>query len=81
MDECFCDSCKRDKDLYQKAMRMLPLYETWKKLLDKDGVYDMQYKTTDLAGELARIYDAQELYLELSKLCEDCGDIQKKCGC
>lgn len=81
MDECFCDSCKRDKDLYQKAMRMLPLYETWKKLLDKDGVYDMQYKTTDVAGELARIYDAQELYLELSKLCEDCGDIQKKCGC
>jgi hypothetical protein len=81
MDECFCDSCKRNKDLYQKAMRMLPLYETWKKLLDKDGVYDMQYKTTDLAGELARIYDAQELYLELSKLCEDCGDIQKKCGC
>lgn len=81
LDECFCDSCKRNKDLYQKAMRMLPLYETWKKLLDKDGVYDMQYKTTDLAGELARIYDAQELYLELSKLCENCGDISKKCGC
>lgn len=41
----------------------------------------MQYKTTDVNGELARIYDAQELYLELSKLCESCGDIQKKCGC
>ena len=81
LDECFCDNCKRNKDLYQKAMRMLPLYETWKKLLDKDGVYDMQYKTTDANGELARIYDAQELYLELSKLCESCGDIQKKCGC
>jgi hypothetical protein len=81
LDECFCDSCKRNKDLYQKAMRMLPLYETWKKLLDKDGVYNMQYKTTDIAGELARIYDAQELYLELSKLCESCGNISKKCGC
>ena len=81
LDECFCDNCKRNKDLYQKAMRMLPLYETWKKLLDKDGVYDIQYKTTDINGELARIYDAQELYLELSKLCESCGDIQKKCGC
>ena len=31
----------------------------------KDWVYDIQYTTTDIAGELSKIYDAQELYLEL----------------
>jgi hypothetical protein len=75
-----CDKCKRDNILYQKALRLIPIYETWKKLLDKDGVYDIQYLTTDISGELARIYDATELYLELKKLCDAC-TTTKKCNC
>jgi hypothetical protein len=70
-----------DKVLYQKALRLLPTYETWKKLLDKDWVYDMQYKTADITQEISRLYEAKELYLELIKLCEDCGGTKKKCSC
>jgi hypothetical protein len=81
LDDSLCDECKLDKVLYQKALRLLPTYETWKKLLDKDWVYDMQYKNTDVDGELARIYDAQELYLELIKLCDECSTSTKGCGC
>jgi hypothetical protein len=81
LDDSLCDECKLDKVLYQKALRLLPTYETWKKLLDKDWVYDMQYKSTDISGELARIYDAQELYLELIKLCDECSTSTKGCGC
>jgi len=82
LDDSLCDDCKMDKVLYQKALRLLPTYETWKKLVDKDWIYDMQYKSTDAAGELARLYDAQELYLELKNLCADCGTSStKKCNC
>jgi len=81
LDDNLCDECKLDKVLYQKALRLLPTYETWKKLLDKDWVYDMQYKSNDVDGELARIYDAQELYLELIKLCDECSTSTKGCGC
>ena len=81
LDESLCDECKLDKVLYQKALRLLPTYELWKKLLDKDWVYDMQYASTDVSGELARLYDAEELYAELSKLCVECGDTTKKCNC
>lgn len=81
LDDSLCDECKLDKVLYQKALRLLPTYETWKKLLDKEWVYDMQYKSTDNSGELARIYDAQELYLELIKLCDECSTSTKGCGC
>jgi hypothetical protein len=82
LDDSLCDDCKMDKVLYQKALRLLPTYETWKKLLDKDWIYDMQYKSTDAAGELAKLYDAQELYLELKNLCVDCGTSStKKCNC
>jgi hypothetical protein len=81
LDDSLCDECKLDKVLYQKALRLLPTYETWKKLLDKDWVYDMQYKSNDVDGELARIYDAQELYLELIKLCDECSTSTKGCGC
>lgn len=81
LDESLCDECKMDKVLYQRALRLLPTYETWKKLLDKDWVYEMQYRTADVTGEISRLYEAQELYLELSKLCEDCGDSKKKCSC
>jgi hypothetical protein len=81
LDETLCDECKMDKVLYQKALRLLPTYETWKKLLDKDWVYDMQYKTADVTQEISRLYEAKELYLELIKLCEDCGDTKKKCSC
>jgi len=81
LDDSLCDECKLDKVLYQKALRLLPTYETWKKLLDKDWVYDMQYKSTDVSGELARLYDAEELYSELIKLCEECQSSTKKCNC
>lgn len=81
LDDTLCDDCKMDKVLYQKAIRLLSIYETWKKLLDKDWVYSIQYASTDIDGELARIYDAQELYTELIKFCEDCGDTTKKCNC
>lgn len=82
LDDSLCDDCKMDKVLYQKALRLLPTYETWKKLVDKDWIYDMQYKSTDAAGELARLYDVQELYLELKNLCADCGTSStKKCNC
>jgi hypothetical protein len=82
LDDTLCDACKMDKVLYQKALRLIPIYETWKKLLDKDWVYDMQYLSTDIDNELARIYDAQELYAEIKKLCADCGSSSgKKCNC
>jgi hypothetical protein len=82
LDDSLCDDCKMDKVLYQRALRLLPTYETWKKLVDKDWVYDMQYKSTDAAGELVKLYDAQELYLELKNLCVDCGTSStKKCNC
>ena len=82
LDDSLCDTCKMDKALYQKALRLIPIYETWKKLLDKDNVYDMQYLSTDANGELAQLYDAQELYEEIRKLCADCGDsTSKKCNC
>ena len=82
LDDSLCDDCKMNKVLYQKALRLLPTYETWKKLVDKDWVYDMQYKSTDTAGELAKLYDAEELYLELKNLCVDCGTSStKKCNC
>jgi hypothetical protein len=81
LDENLCDECKLDKVLYQKALRLLPTYEVWKKLLDKDWVYDMQYKSSDISGELARLYDAQELYLELIKLCDECKTSKNNCGC
>ena len=82
LDDNLCDECKMDKVLYQKALRLIPIYETWKKLLDKDWVYDIQYNSTDIDGELARIYDAQELYLEVKKLCADCGATNtKRCNC
>jgi hypothetical protein len=81
LDDHLCDACKLDKVLYQKALRLIPIYETWKKLLDKDWVYDIQYRTTDIAEELTKIYDAQELYLELKNLCTQCNDDPKKCSC
>lgn len=81
LDETLCDECKMDKVLYQKALRLLPTYETWKKLLDKDWVYDMQYKSTDVDEERTDLYDAQELYLELIKLCDECSTSTKGCGC
>ena len=77
-----CNECKMDKVLYQKALRLLPVYETWKKLLDKDWVYDVQYKTTDIGGGLEALYDAEELYQELKKLCVECeSTTSKNCGC
>ena len=82
LDDSLCDECKMDKALYQKAIRLIPIYETWKKLLDKDWVYDMQYLSTDASGELAQLYDAQELYAEIGKLCADCGgSATKRCKC
>jgi hypothetical protein len=81
LDDTLCDDCKMDKVLYQKAIRLLSVYETWKKLLDKDWVYNIQYASTDIDNELSRIYDAEELYKELIKFCEDCGDTDKKCNC
>jgi len=81
LDDTLCDECKLDKVLYQKELRLLPTYETWKKLLDKDWVYDMQYKSTDVDEEISRLYDAQELYLELIKLCDECSTSTKGCGC
>lgn len=81
LDDSLCDECKLDKVLYQKALRLLPTYEVWKKLLDKDWVYDMQYKTSDISGELERLYDAEELYLELIKLCDECKTSKNNCGC
>jgi hypothetical protein len=42
----------------------------------------MQYKSTDAAAELAKLYDAQELYLELKNLCVDCANSSTKpCNC
>jgi hypothetical protein len=76
-----CDDCKKDKNLQDLTLRILPVYETWKKLLDKDGVYEIQYASTDINGELARIYDAQELYLELKNLCHGCNSKKSGCGC
>jgi hypothetical protein len=83
LDDTLCDACKLDKVLYQKALRLIPIYETWKKLLDKDWVYDIQYQSTDIDGSLAAIYDADELYAELKLLCEECtnGSGNKKCNC
>jgi hypothetical protein len=82
LDDSLCDDCKMDKVLYQKALRLIPIYETWKKLLDKDNVYDIQYLSTDANGQLAQLYDAQELYEEIKKLCSGCEDSSnKKCNC
>jgi hypothetical protein len=82
LDANLCDECKLDKVLYQKALRLIPVYETWKKILDKDWVYDVQYQSTDINEGLQALYDAEELYAELKSLCADCGDsTYKKCGC
>lgn len=81
LDDTLCDACKLDKVLYQKALRLIPIYETWKKLLDKDWVYEIQYQSTDVAGSLAAIYDADELYLELKDLCDNCDYKSEKCNC
>lgn len=83
LDDTLCDACKLDKVLYQKALRLIPIYETWKKLLDKDGVYDIQYLTTDVDKNLEAIYSADELYAELKLLCEECANDSgnKKCNC
>ena len=81
LDDTLCDACKLDKVLYQKALRILPVYETWKKLLDRDWVYEIQYQSTDVAGSLVAIYDAEELYLELKDLCDSCDYKSEKCKC
>jgi|694.fasta_scaffold07897_7 hypothetical protein len=81
LDDTLCDACKLDKVLYQKALRLIPIYETWKKLLDRDWVYEIQYQSTDVAGSLIAIYDAEELYLELKDLCESCDYKSEKCNC
>ncbi len=81
LDDTLCDSCKMDKVLYQKALRFISIYETWKKLLDKDWVYEIQYQSTDIDQNLSALYNADELYLELKTLCDDCGDTSKKCNC
>ncbi len=81
LDDTLCDACKLDKVLYQKALRFISIYETWKKLLDKDWVYEIQYQSTDIDQNLTALYDADELYLELKNLCDDCGDTTKKCNC
>ena len=82
LDDTLCNECKMDKVLYQKALRLIPVYETWKKLLDKDWVYDVQYQSTDVNNYLSALYDAEELYLELKNLCADCENVlSKKCGC
>ncbi len=81
LDDELCDACKLDKVLYQKALRLIPVYETWKKLLDRDWVYEIQYQSTDVAGSLAAIYDADELYLELKDLCDSCDYKSEKCNC
>jgi len=76
-----CDKCKASDTLFQKATRLIAIYETWKKLLDKDGVYHLQYDNVDIDGELARIYDASELYLHLKDLCHECTTTTKGCNC
>jgi len=81
LDDTLCDACKLDKVLYQKALRLIPIYETWKKLLDRDWVYEIQYQSTDVAGSLIAIYDAEELYLELKDLCDSCDYKSEKCKC
>ena len=81
LDDTLCDACKLDKVLYQKALRLIPIYETWKKLLDKDWIYEIQYLSTDIDKNLSAIYDAQELYAEIRNLCEDCTDSPSKCNC
>jgi hypothetical protein len=81
LDDELCDECKMDKVLYQKALRLISVYETWKKLLDKNWVYDMQYQNTDIDGNLSAIYDAEELYAELLKICDSCNTPDKKCRC
>lgn len=81
LDSTLCNECKLDKVLYQKALRLLPTYELWKKLLDKNWVYDVQYKTSDMSGELEALYDAQELYQNLKELCVECENTSKNCGC
>jgi hypothetical protein len=81
LDDTLCDDCKMDKVLYQKALRLISIYETWKKLLDKDNVYSIQYTTTDQSDFLASLYDVNELYTEIMLLCEGCTDSQKPCGC
>lgn len=81
LDDTLCDACKLDKVLYQKALRLIPIYETWKKLLDRDWVYEIQYQSTDVAGSLAAIYDAEELYIELKDLCDNCNYKSEKCNC
>lgn len=81
LDDELCDACKLDKVLYQKALRILPVYETWKKLLDRDWVYEIQYQSTDVASSLVAIYDAEELYIELKALCDNCDYSSDKCKC
>jgi hypothetical protein len=80
-DNSLCDECKMDKALYSKAIRLISIYETWKKLLDKDNIYSIQYASTDQSNMLSNIYDVKELYNEIMNLCEDCGNSQKPCGC
>lgn len=75
-----CDECKMDKVLYQKALRLIPIYETWKKLLDKDNIYSIQYTSTDQSNLLADIYNSEELYKEIKILCDACST-SKKCNC
>ena len=81
LDDTLCDACRLDKVLYQKALRILPIYETWKKLLDKDWVYEIQYLNSDIDGNLAAVYDAIELYQELRNLCETCTMDSERCSC
>lgn len=81
LDDTLCDACKLDKVLYQKALRLIPIYETWKKLLDKDWVYEIQYQSTDIDGSLEAIYDADELYAELKLLCDQCTSEGETKGC
>jgi hypothetical protein len=81
LDDTLCDACRLDKVLYQKALRIIPIYETWKKLLDRDWVYEIQYQSTDPDKNLTAIYDAYELYLELKDLCASCEYDSDKCKC
>jgi hypothetical protein len=35
----------------------------------------------NIANEISRLYDAEELYLELTKLCNECATSKKNCKC
>lgn len=80
LQEFLFADCKKCEDKKQDpAVKMVALYNVYKKIVDTNEKYDIVYRNIDAEGVIASMYEANEIAKKLLSYCQTCKP--KSCGC